>query len=90
MDQFKQFLTAQNILYTDQDINGVSDWIRANIKAEIFTVAFGQMKGIEVRADWDPMIQQALTYMPAATQLEQTALKADAQKQAALSKAPTN
>jgi carboxyl-terminal processing protease len=88
MDQFKQFLTSQNILYTDQDINGVSDWVKANIKAEIFTIVFGQTKGIEVRADWDPMILQALTYMPAATQLEQTALKADAQKQAALSKGP--
>jgi carboxyl-terminal processing protease len=90
MDQFKQYLTAQNVAFTEQDLNGVSDWVRANIKAEIFNIAFNQTERLEVLANWDPMVQQALTYLPAATQLEQTAQKASAQKEAALGKGPAN
>jgi carboxyl-terminal processing protease len=81
LDQFKQFLTAQNIAYTDQDLNGVMDWLKMNIKSAIVTSQFGEQQGLRVRANWDPMIAQALNYMPQATALEQTAQKADAQKQ---------
>ena len=45
MSEFKQFLNSQQITYTDQDLNGVSDWVKANIKAEIFTTQFGRSKG---------------------------------------------
>jgi carboxyl-terminal processing protease len=81
IDQFKQFLTAQNIQYTDQDLNGVMDWLKTNIKADIMTSQFGERQGLRVRANWDPMIAQALNYMPQAASLEQTAEKAASQKQ---------
>jgi carboxyl-terminal processing protease len=51
-----------------------------SIKAEIFTTQFGQAEGLKVRAGWDPMINQALTYMPQAATLEQAAEKIDSQK----------
>jgi len=81
LDQFKQFLTAQNIAYTDQDLNGVMDWLKMNIKAEIMTSQFSEQEGLRVRANWDPMIAQALTYMPQAAALEEVAEKADARKE---------
>ncbi len=80
LTEFKQFLSSQEITYSDQDLNAVMDWLKANIKAEIFTTQFGQVEGLKVRAAWDPMVNQALTYIPQATTLEQTAEKADAQK----------
>ncbi|HEX4031905.1 MAG TPA: S41 family peptidase [Terracidiphilus sp.] len=80
MADFKKFLTSQNINFTDADINGVSDWLKANIKKEIVTIEFGQLQGLRVTADWDPMIQKALTYMPEALALEQRAHKIDEQK----------
>lgn len=80
MADFKQFLGSQNISYTDQDLNAVIDWVKANIKAEIFTTQFGQVEGLKVRAAWDPMISQALTYLPQAGTLEQAAEKIDSQK----------
>jgi carboxyl-terminal processing protease len=82
LDQFKQFLTSQDIAYTDQDLNGVMDWLKTNIKADIMTSQFGRSDGLRVSANWDPMIAQALNYMPQAAALEQTAEKADSQKQA--------
>jgi carboxyl-terminal processing protease len=81
LDQFRQFLTAQNIAYTDQDLNNVTDWLKMNIKSSIITSQFGEQEGLRVRANWDPMISQGLNYMPQAVALEQTAEKAEAQKQ---------
>jgi carboxyl-terminal processing protease len=80
MSDFKQFLGSQEITYSDQELTPVMDWVKANIKAEIFTTQFGQAEGLKVRANWDPMVNQALTYLPQATTLEQAAEKVDSQK----------
>jgi carboxyl-terminal processing protease len=80
MDDFKKYLTSQNIEFTDADINGVSDWLKARIKDKIVTIQFGQLQGLRTLADWDPMIQKALTYMPEAQALEDHAHQVLAQK----------
>jgi carboxyl-terminal processing protease len=77
---FKQYLTSQNIAWTNEDFTGPIDWIKANIKAEILTSQFGQLQGLRTRADWDPMIQKAVTYLPEAQALEDHAHKVLAQK----------
>jgi carboxyl-terminal processing protease len=80
MNDFRQFLNSQQISFNEQDINGVSDWIKANIKADIFTSVFGEEQGLRVRADWDPMISQAISYLPQAQALEDQAKKANEQR----------
>src|SRR6478609_7266877 len=80
MAEFKQYLTSQSIPWTEADLNGVSDWLKISIKEKIFTSQFGQLQGLHVMADWDPMIQKALTYLPEAQALEDTAHKVLAQK----------
>jgi carboxyl-terminal processing protease len=80
MDEFKKYLTSQGVAFTDADINGVSDWIKMSIKDKIVTISSGQLQGLRVRADWDPMIQKALTYLPEAQALEDTAHKVLAAK----------
>ena len=80
LNDFKKYLTSQDIDWTDADINGVSDWLKAQIKKDIFTIEFGQLSGLRVIADWDPMIQKALTYMPEAQALEDNAHKVLAEK----------
>jgi carboxyl-terminal processing protease len=80
LGQFKQFLTSQNIPFTNEDFVGPSDWIKARIKDKIVTSQFGQLQGLRVMADWDPMIQKALTYIPEAQALEDNAHKVLAQK----------
>jgi carboxyl-terminal processing protease len=83
MNEFRQFLNSQQISFTEQDLNGISDWLKANIKADIFTTQFGQEQGLRVRADWDPMISQAISYLPQAQALEDQAKKADEQRASA-------
>ena len=80
MNDFRQFLNSQQIAFTEQDLSGVSDWLKANIKADIFTSQFGQEQGLHVRAEWDPMISQAIGYLPQAQALEDQAKKADEQR----------
>jgi len=75
MAEFKKFLTSQDVEFSDEDIDGVSDWIKARIKKDIITIQFGQLEGLRTMADWDPMIQKALTYMPEAQALEDNAHK---------------
>jgi carboxyl-terminal processing protease len=70
MQEFKTFLKANNIDYTDADIAGVSDWVKESIKSDLFTSQFGQLEGLKVRAQWDPQIAKAITFLPQAQALE--------------------
>ena len=80
MTEFKQFLTSQEITYTDAELTPVMDWVKANIKAELYTDQFGQEEGLKVRATWDPMINKALEYLPQAKALETAAKHAETQR----------
>jgi carboxyl-terminal processing protease len=70
MQQFKDFLKANQVDSTDADIAANADWIKANIKAELFTTQFGQLEGLKVRAETDPEINKAMTFLPEAMALE--------------------
>jgi carboxyl-terminal processing protease len=78
--EFKQFLTSEDVPFTDKDIADNSDWLKTSIKEKIVTSQFGQLQGLRVMADWDPMIQKALTFLPEAQALEDTAHKVLAEK----------
>ena len=70
LQQFKDFLKANQIEFSDADIASNLDWIKTNIKAEIFTSQFGQLEGLKVRAQADPEIAKAITFLPEAMALE--------------------
>jgi len=71
MGQFKDFLKSKKIDYTDADIATNIEWIKASIKAELFTSQFGQLQGLKVRAQWDPQIAKAVSFIPEAQALEE-------------------
>jgi len=80
LTEFKQFLTSQNIAWTNDDFTGPADWIKTNIKAFVLEIQFGQLQNLRTQAEWDPVIQKALTYLPEAQALENSAQKVLAQK----------
>jgi carboxyl-terminal processing protease len=86
LQQFKDFLKSKQIDYTDADIAGVQDWVKSSIKAELFTSQFGQLEGLKIRAQWDPQIAKAVTFLPDALALVDHAK--GPQKTASLSPAP--
>jgi carboxyl-terminal processing protease len=71
LNDFKAFLRDQKIDVSDKDFNDNLDWIKVSIKSELLTSQFGQTEGLRVRAEGDPQIQKALTYMPEALALEE-------------------
>jgi len=80
LNEFKKYITSQDIAFSDTDFNGVNDWLKARIKEKIVTIQFGQLQGLRTLADWDPEIQKALTFLPEAQALEDHAHEVLAQK----------
>ncbi|HEY4354348.1 MAG TPA: S41 family peptidase [Acidobacteriaceae bacterium] len=81
--QFKDFLKSEKIDATDQDIQTDLEWVKASIKAELFISQFGQNEGFRVRAEWDPQINKALSFMPEAQALEDHKLPSQQKMQTA-------
>jgi hypothetical protein len=73
--EFKKYLTSQNIPWTEADLNGVMDWLKIGIKDKIVHHPVWPVAGLRTRADWDPEIQKALTFLPEAQALEDNAHK---------------
>ena len=87
MTEFRHFLNDQQITYNENEMTEVQDWVKANIKSELFTSVFGQQDGLKARAEWDPMIKKAIDLLPQAAQLQQHAIEAMNHKRAAVASA---
>jgi len=75
MQEFRRFLEDQKLQYTEADLAANNDWVKSNIKAELFISQFGQQEGLRVHAENDPMILKALELLPQAKQLADNARK---------------
>ena len=60
-----------------------AEWLKSNIKAEIFIDAFGQDEGMKVRAETDPEVIKGLDLLPQAKALADNARKVVAEHNAA-------
>ncbi|HEX2327931.1 MAG TPA: S41 family peptidase, partial [Candidatus Angelobacter sp.] len=83
MQEFRKFLDANKIPYTEADLHEGNDWIRSNIKAELFIGEFGQEEGLKVRAQNDPQVLTALNQLSKAKELAENARKIMAQRMSA-------
>ncbi len=80
LHEFKNYLTSENIPWSDADFSTNQDWLKTSIKQYVITSQFGQLQGLRVMADWDPQVQKALGFLPEAQALQDTAHKVLAQK----------
>src|SRR5215467_2628287 len=83
MQEFRKSLDADKVPYTEGDLVQNSDWIRSNIKSELFVDAFGQEEGLKVRAEGDPEVIKGLDLLPQARALAENARKIIAQRNSA-------
>jgi len=81
MQEFRRFLDAQKIAFTEAELAESNDWVRSNIKAEMFISEFGQQEGMRVRAETDPNVIKALDLLPKAKELAENARRILAEKQ---------
>ena len=80
---FRKFLDSEKITYTEGELIENNDWLRSNLKSELFVDAFGQEEGMKVRAETDPDVIKALDLMPQARALADNARKVVAQRNSA-------
>ena len=83
MQEFRKSLDADKTPYTEADLVQNNEWIRSNIKSEVFVDAFGQEEGLKVRAESDPEVLKALDLLPQARQLAENARKVIAERNSA-------
>jgi carboxyl-terminal processing protease len=83
LQDFRKFLDEEKIPYTEAEMLESNDWLRANIKSELFVDAFGQEEGLKVRAETDPDVIKALELMPQARALAENARKVIAERNSA-------
>jgi carboxyl-terminal processing protease len=80
MQEFRKYLDEQKITFTEAELLENNDWIRGNVKAELFINEFGQQEGMRVHAESDPEVQKALDLLPQAKQLADNAKHVIAQR----------
>jgi carboxyl-terminal processing protease len=90
MQEFRKFLAEQKIAVTDKELAENNDWVRANIKSELFVGAFGQQVGMQTQTEADPVVLKALELMPKAKELADSARKTIAEHNQARLSAPAN
>ena len=80
LQDFRKFLDAEKIPYTEAELMESNDWVRSNIKSEVFVDAFGQEEGLKVRAETDPEVVKALDLLPQAKALAENAKRIVAER----------
>jgi len=80
LQEFRKYLDSQQIAFTEAELAENNDWIRSNIKAELFVNEFGSQEGLKVHAETDPAVQKALDLLPKAKELADNAKKTIAQR----------
>lgn len=80
---FRKFLESQKVEYTENDLQENLDWVKSNIRSELFIAEFGQEEGLRVRAEADPQILKALELLPRARELAEGARKVIAERNGA-------
>jgi len=83
MQDFRKFLDEQKVPYTEPELKEGNDWIRANVKSELFIAEFGQEEGLKIRAENDKQVLAALGQLTKAKELADNARKVLAQRAAA-------
>jgi carboxyl-terminal processing protease len=88
MQEFRHFLDDQKVPFSEADLKDNNDWVRANIKAELFVNQYGAQEGLRVHAETDPVVMKGLDLLGQAKQLAENAKKVVAEKSAAAPSAP--
>jgi carboxyl-terminal processing protease len=80
MQEFRKSLDEDKVPYTEADLLQNDEWVKSNIKSEIFVDAFGQEEGLKVKAESDPEVLKGLDLLPQARALAENAKKIIAQR----------
>jgi len=80
--EFRKYLDKQKIKYSDADIQANINWLKWQIKREVFTSYFGLNDGYKVELQDDVQLEKAIDLIPQAKALYQNARKILAEREA--------
>ena len=83
LQDFRKFLDDEKIPFTEAELIENHDWLRSNIKSELFVDSYGQEEGLKVRAETDPEVMKALELLPQARALAENARRVIAERNSA-------
>jgi carboxyl-terminal processing protease len=69
LQEFRQFLAAQKLPISDQELKNNLDFIRTHIRAPLVEFIFGQTEANRMGIEIDPLVQKAIESMPQASEL---------------------
>jgi carboxyl-terminal processing protease len=80
LSRFKAFLKAQQVVFTDADFEACKDWLKEQIRWELYFRAFDKDTADRARWQEDPEIKKATESMPRAQSLMQQVERVLAQR----------
>ena len=80
LDEFKDHLRTEGATFTDAEFVTDRDWIRQQLRREMFITAFSQEEARKVAIETDPMVLRAIESLPKAKELLENAKKLIAQR----------
>ncbi len=69
IDQFKAYLKEKEVTFTDADFTANREWMKQELKREMYITAFSTDESERVKIEQDPMVLKAMDSMPKAKEL---------------------
>ena len=73
LERFRKFLKEEAVPVEDSEVTANLDYVRQNIKLELFLSVFGMDEAYKLEANADVQIQKAIQLLPQAAALEESA-----------------
>jgi carboxyl-terminal processing protease len=81
LQEFKRFLVKENVQFGEGEFGENKDWLKKEIRRELFITAFSQEEARRLTVETDPIVQKAIESMSQAKQLLATSKKVAQRKQ---------
>lgn len=75
MEDFHQYVLKNGVQFTEAEFTENHEWVRQELRRELFGTAFGADVADELRVSTDPTVLKAIESMPKAKELLETAKK---------------
>ena len=82
MNEFHQFLLRQELAFTEAEFAESNEWIKQQLKREMYITAFGAEDARRLEVETDPVVLKAIDSLPKAKALLDTARKLIVQRSA--------
>jgi carboxyl-terminal processing protease len=83
LQDFRNFLTSKQISFNEADLQKDLNWVKMNIRSEVFVDQLGMEASLRARAEGDPEVAKAVELLPQARALLQSAQRVIAERRSA-------